>query len=162
MSVGAKHFLMQFNQKMLRPYNSQMPKRHPVPRALPIAAIILIALGAFAIPLIQSATTPQQRADNVLLSAAPFLLIFVAIILLFITLIWWIATRLNHNVPEKTYRPIEYTLIGGIVFGIVGMFQPWVFVWYQWGFVILLLSTLSFILWSHIVPKREKRTTARG
>lgn len=139
-----------------------MPKRHPVPKALPIAAIILIALGAIAIPLIQSATTSQQRADNVLLSAAPFILIFVAIILLFITLIWWIATQLNHNVPEKTYRPIEYALIGGIVFGIVGMFQPWVFIWYQWGFVILLLSTLSFILWSHIVPKREKRTTARG
>jgi hypothetical protein len=34
------------------------------------------------------------------------------------------------------------------------LFQPWSFVFYRYGFVLLLASTLSFILWSHIMPPR--------
>ena len=45
------------------------------------------------------------------------------------------------------------TLIGGILLGILGMFQPWVFGLYKTGFFVLLFSTLGFILWSHVVPK---------
>jgi hypothetical protein len=33
------------------------------------------------------------------------------------------------------------------------MFQPWVFAAYTYGFILLLFSTLAFIVWSHIVPK---------
>jgi hypothetical protein len=33
------------------------------------------------------------------------------------------------------------------------MFQPWSFVGYRLGFLLLFLSTLAFILWSHVVPK---------
>ena len=37
--------------------------------------------------------------------------------------------------------------------GIVGMFQPWSFAGYRYGFMLLFFSTLAFILWSHVVPK---------
>jgi hypothetical protein len=48
-------------------------------------------------------------------------------------------------------------LIGGIVLGVIGMFQPWLFAAYRFGFILLLVSTLGFILWSHIVPRDESR-----
>ena len=42
----------------------------------------------------------------------------------------------------------------GIVLGIFSIFQPWLFILYQPGFLVLLFSTLFFILWSHVEPKR--------
>jgi len=44
--------------------------------------------------------------------------------------------------------------MAGIVLGILGIFQPWVFALYGPSFVVLLVSTLFFILWSHVQPKR--------
>jgi hypothetical protein len=38
--------------------------------------------------------------------------------------------------------------------GILGIFQQWVLALYTVGFIVLLISTLFFILWSHISPKR--------
>jgi hypothetical protein len=80
-------------------------------------------------------------------------LIFAAIVLSFITLVAFVASLLNNNIPANLYRPIELTFIGGICLGVIGMFQPWWFQGYRIGFFVLLFSTLSFILWSHIVPK---------
>jgi hypothetical protein len=42
--------------------------------------------------------------------------------------------------------------------GVVGMFQPWLQILYKFGFLVLLVSTLAFILWSHIVPQGVRRT----
>jgi hypothetical protein len=69
--------------------------------------------------------------------------------------VWWLAVRLNHRVPERTHRLIEYVLIGGIVLGIIGMFQPWIFPLFRYGFYILLISTIGFIAWSHVTPATE-------
>ena len=44
------------------------------------------------------------------------------------------------------------TIISGIVVGAVGMFQPWLFRAYTLGFLLLLFSTLAFIVWSHVRP----------
>ena len=131
-----------------------MTKKRPrVPIGLPIAAVVTLILGIAAGPVIRSLATEEQMATNVLLSAIPFVLIFVSIILFFITLIWLVASLLNNRIPEWIYRPIEWIIIAGIVLGIVGMFQPWSFVAYRFGFLLLFFSTLSFILWSHVVPK---------
>jgi hypothetical protein len=46
----------------------------------------------------------------------------------------------------------ERVIIGGIVLGVVCMFQPWVFVGYKYGFLLVLFSTLAFIVWSHVTP----------
>jgi hypothetical protein len=134
-----------------------MPKkRRRVPIGLPISVVVLLILGAISGPIIQALATERQLATNVLLSAIPFIFIFAAIILSFITLIAFVATRLNHKISAKTYRMIEHIIVGGIVAGLIGMFQPWVFVLYQVGFFVLFFSTLGFIMWSHIIPSSTR------
>lgn len=140
-----------------------MPKIRPrVPLALPLTAAVLLVLGLIAGPLIRARATPEQLASNVLLSAIPFILIFVAIILTFITLIVVLASTLSNNIPLRIYKPVERVLIAGIVLGIIGMFQPWAFIAYRIGFFVLLISTLGFIVWSHIVPKGVRRQEDLG
>ena len=131
--------------------------RPRVPLGLPISVAILLILGSIAGPLIRSNFTEKERAANVFLEAIPFILIFVAIILTFITLIVLVASILNDNIPRRTHHLVERIIIFGIVGGVIGMFQPWWFLAYKFGFSVLLISTLSFILWSHIRPRRMLR-----
>ncbi len=128
-----------------------------IPLGLPISIAVLLVLGFIAGPVVRSRFTEEQRAANVFLEAIPFLLIFVAIILAFITLIVLAARSLNGRVSQLVYQRIERVVIAGIVLGIIGMFQPWWFVAYRYGFSVLLVSTLAFILWSHIQPKGKQR-----
>lgn len=127
--------------------------RFRFPTGLAIAIVVTLILGFAAGPFIEARATPEQMARNVLLSAIPFILIFAAIVLTYITIITIVARLLNDNISHRVYRPIELTLIGGIILGVLGMFQPWVFALYKTGFFVLLVSTLGFILWSHVVPK---------
>lgn len=131
--------------------------RPRVPLGLPITAVVLLVLGLFAGPLVQANFSEEQLADNVMLGAIPFILIFVSIILAYITLVWAASTALNDNIPRRIYRPVELALIAGIALGVVGMFQPWLQVLFPAGFYLLLLSTLGFILWTHIRPKGQQR-----
>jgi len=131
--------------------------RPRVPIGLLISIAILLILGSIAGPLIRSNFTEKERAANVVLEAIPFILIFVAIILTFITLITLVASVLNDNIPRRTHQLVERIIIFGIVGGVIGMFQPWWFLAYKYGFSVLLISTLSFILWSHIRPRRALR-----
>lgn len=132
-----------------------MSKSRPhVPKGLPLTALLLIVLGAAAYFIIQATATPEQMAQNVLLSALPFILIFVAIILLFATLILFTSARLSNNIAARPHMIIEVLAMLGIVLGILCIFQPWVFQLYSIGFIVLLISTLAFILWSHVQPKR--------
>ncbi len=129
--------------------------RPRVPVTLLIVIAVLLVLGLLSVPFINSRMTEEQITDNVIIGAIPFILIFVAIILAFIAIIVVVASMLDNNVSLRIHRIIEQILIAGIVLGVVGMFQPWFFEGYKYGFVLLLISTLSFILWSHITPKRE-------
>jgi hypothetical protein len=126
-----------------------------IPYKLLIVAAVSLVLGLLAGPFIQSRYTPEELADNVILNAIPFVLIFVAILLTFIGLIVVLAGLLNKRVSHSVYRIIESLLIAGIVLGVLGMFQPWLFAAYTYGFILLLFSTLAFIVWSHIVPKGQ-------
>lgn len=47
-------------------------------------------------------------------------------------------------------RRIEQLVVAGMVLGTIGMFQPWVLELYHYGFLLLGLSTLAFIVVSHI------------
>lgn len=132
-----------------------MAKKLPVPIALPISVVVLLILGLIAGPIIESTATEEQMATNILLSAIPFILIFAAIILTFITLIILVSNLLSGKIPERIYRPIERVIIAGIILGIIGMFQPWSFALYRIGFFMVLISTLCFIVWSHTTPKGE-------
>jgi hypothetical protein len=129
--------------------------RPRIPITIPIIIVVFLILGFLAGPFIQSRTTEQQRADNILWDAIPFLLIFIAILLVYILFIIIVGSMLNNNVPQRIYKIIESILIAGIVLGVVGMFQPWVFSAYKYGFVLLLISVLLFIVWSHVAPKGD-------
>jgi len=131
--------------------------RPRVPVTLLIVIAVLLVLGFLAGQYVNATMTEEQLADNVFINAVPFVLIFVAIILTFIAVIYVVASMLDNNISPRAHRIIEQILIVGIVLGVVGMFQPWLFEGYKYGFVLLLISTLSFILWSHITPKRELR-----
>ena len=140
-----------------------MSKIHPhVPIGLPIAAVLLLILGIIAGPQIRSAFSEETLARNVLLNAIPFILIFLAIILIYITLIRQVAGVLNSNIPARLHRLIEVICTVGIVLGVVGMFQPWWFAAYRIGFLVLLVSTLAYILWSHVIPKEVRRQEHLG
>jgi hypothetical protein len=118
---------------------------------------VTFVLGLAANPVIKALTTQKQRNTNVLLSAIPFILIFVAILLVFISLINMSASVLNDHISQRVFLIVERILIGGIAAGIFGMFQPWLMIFYKYGFIVLLVSVLGFIWWSHIKPKRERR-----
>lgn len=131
--------------------------RPRIPFGLLISVAILLILGRISGPLIRANFTEKERAANVFLEALPFILTFVAIILTFITVISLAAGVLNDNIARRTHQVIERIIMFGIVGGVIGMFQPWWFSVYRYSFLFLLISTLSFILWSHIRPKRELR-----
>lgn len=118
-----------------------------------IVAIALWVLGALADPYIQQNTTLQDRTDNAILSGISFILIFIGIIVAFIDLIIFLATKLNHNVTPSAYSPILNIFIAGIVLGVIGMFQPFLFVLYQIGFAMLFISLIGFMIWGHIIPR---------
>lgn len=131
--------------------------RPRVPIWLPITGVLLLIVGLTIGPVIRSQATEEQLARNVLLSAAPFILVFVAILLFFVALVWLVATALNHQIPRRIYQPIEWFAIGGIVVSIAGLFQPWSFLVYRYSFLVLLFFTLFFILWTHVVPRGVRR-----
>jgi hypothetical protein len=81
-----------------------------------------------------------------------FILGFLVILGLFIYFIRAVSQRLSDHIAQRTFDLVERVIIGGIVLGVVGMFQPWLFLGYKYGFLLVLFSTLAFIVWSHITP----------
>jgi hypothetical protein len=81
-----------------------------------------------------------------------FLVGFLVILGGFIYFIRMMSARWSGVVSQQTFDRVERIIIGGIVLGVVGMFQPWLFAGYKYGFLLLLFSTLAFIVWSHITP----------
>ncbi len=125
----------------------------PLPKALPIAAVILLLLGFVAIPVVQNVFTADKLAKNAILSGIPFILIFASIVLFFMSFIWFLSNKLNFRISNKTYSIVEKIIIGGIIVSIIFMFQPWVFALFRYGFYILLFFTLAFMVWSHITAQ---------
>jgi hypothetical protein len=133
--------------------------RSGVPRGLPIAGVILLILGFVVMPIVDD-IPEEELARNVLLAAIPVILIIASIIIFFMSFIWWVGSRLNDNISEKTYKPIEMVLIGGILLGVFFIFQPWVFELFRIGFFVLLASLVGFMVWSHVRPKPSEEDMA--
>jgi len=129
----------------------QRVTRLPLRMLLIVATLIVIAL--IAAPMVDG-MSDKDKANNVLLTGVPFILIFVAIVLTFIFLIVAIALRWNNRIPPRLHQTVEWLIIGGVVLGVVGMFQPWVLGGYQFGFLLLIVCFLAFNIWSHITPQR--------
>jgi len=56
---------------------------------------------------------------------------------------------------HKTYSRVERAIIWLMMIGMVGMFQPFLVDLYRYGFLLLLLSTVLFIIISHMTPLPE-------
>jgi hypothetical protein len=84
--------------------------------------------------------------------AMVFLAGFLTILFAFVFFIRWVGGRLNDRIDAQRFARVERALIGAIVFGVVCMFQPWFFWGFRYGFLLVLFSTLGFIVWSHITP----------
>jgi magnesium-transporting ATPase (P-type) len=115
-----------------------------------ISIVIVLALGGLF--SLYTDTLTEAKQQEVLIKAIPFVAIFVAIVLAFICLIVIAAVTLEGKVPLRSYRPIEYLLIAGIILGTVGLFQGWKLFVYEFGFLGVLFSLLLFMIWSHLTP----------
>ncbi|HLV36861.1 MAG TPA: hypothetical protein VKY59_17185 [Spirillospora sp.] len=63
--------------------------------------------------------------------------------------------------PRTHHQIIERISIALIILGIVGMFQSLSIDLYTWGFHVLLVGTLVFIIISHI-PTQDKNSSSAG
>jgi hypothetical protein len=84
--------------------------------------------------------------------AVTFIVLFLAILGLFIYSIGALSRWLSYRISQASFDLVERGLIGGIVLGVLSMFQPWFFMGYRFGFLLVLFATLGFIVWSHITP----------
>jgi hypothetical protein len=133
-----------------------------LPIGLLIAAVLLVLLGVLFRPA-GGLLIPADRMENdIFLIAIPFLATFIAIILTFIFSIFVIARLLNGQLSSRTYSIIEGIILGGIALGVFSMFQPISHAIFSKGFLLLLGATLSFIVWSHIVPRGASRPEDAG
>jgi hypothetical protein len=73
----------------------------------------------------------------------------------------WCSDVKEALMSKKTCSLVERILIALILLGIVGMFQPIVIDLYRYGFLLLLFSTLGFIVFSHMSPKNEEPDAVR-
>jgi hypothetical protein len=119
------------------------------------SAIIAVIISLI-FPSISAALLDEETRTAVLIQAIPFVAAFIAVLLTFILLIFIVALRFNGKIPARTYVPVERTIIVGILAGVVLLFQPFHFVGYRYGFLLLLVSLLTFIVFSHVVPKGGK------
>jgi hypothetical protein len=128
--------------------------KRPFIRFVIAIACVLAAGGLFRLYTTQALSETQQ--EEVLVKGIPFVAVFIAILLVFVFVIVAAALLLSGKVPPRAYRPIEGIIIGGIVIGVVGLFQGWTLFGYEYGFVLLLLSLAAFMIWSHVAPQTAR------
>ena len=120
-----------------------------------IAIACFLALGGL-FRLYTTEVLSETQQQEVLVKGIPFVAVFIAILLVFIFVIVAAALLLSGKVPPRTYRPVESVIIAGIVIGVVGLFQGWTLFGYEYGFLLLLISLLLFMIWSHITPQTAR------
>ena len=135
-----------------------MNKRFRPPLKLLAVALVLLILGFVALP-ITSKPPAKVTATTVLITGIPFLFVFVAILLTYIAVIVTISRYYSGHLSEKRFNPFFYTCMGGIVAGVILMFQPFIQKLYTAGFLVLLISLLTFMIVGHITPKKEMTET---
>lgn len=117
-------------------------------------AIVLAFGGLF--KLYTDQLPPEQQEVWVL--AIPFVATFVSIVLAFACVIVLVALAFDKKVPQRTYRPVERIIIAGIFIGIVGLFQGWRLFPFEYGFLVLLIAVLLFMVWSHLTPMSSRQS----
>ena len=117
-----------------------------------IISVLLVVFGflygKFILPTIPEAT----QIDNVIVIAVPFISYFVAILLVYIFLINLSMQIFNYRISARIYKPVNTLIIAGIIGGILMMLQPFTIVLFRISFMVVLVSLLLFMVWSHITP----------
>lgn len=62
----------------------------------------------------------------------------------------------------ELHRLLERSAIAAMLIGIVGMFQPWIFDFFGWGFLLLLFGTIAFTVISNITPRQIDASASEG
>lgn len=122
------------------------------PFAIPVISILLVIFGILYGKYILVSIPVKEQINNVILTAIPFICYFVAILLVYIFLINIFSQILNHRISPKIYKPLNFVIIAGIIGGILMMLQPFAIILFKASFMVVLISLLSFIFWSHIIP----------
>jgi heme A synthase len=94
-----------------------------------------------------------------------FYAIFIPAVVLFALLIWVVGRKLYEKVQPRTFLIGVLILIGGIIGGVVMMFQPFVLEGFKIGFGFVFVSLFAFMVWSHVQPRTRRAapaTTAEG
>ena len=117
------------------------------------SALVAFLIGLVFNPLSRALLSEQARRE-IIIRAVPFGAVFIGILLLFILAVALIGARWHLQVPARTHRAAELTTIAEIAAGVLFLFQPWHIAAYRYGSGMLLGSTLAFIIWSHIAPRR--------
>lgn len=126
-----------------------------------IAIAVVLAFGGL-FKLYSGAQFSEEKQQEVLIKAIPFVAIFVSIVLVFVCLIVIVAVQFKGKVPQRAYRPIEALIIAGILIGILGLFQGWKLFAYEYGFLLLVISVLAFMIWSHLTPMPLRASRERA
>jgi hypothetical protein len=122
------------------------------PYVLLIVAVVLTLFG-YLFGRFYLLTIPEKvRIDNVIIVAVPFISYFVAVILVYIFLINVVSQILSHKISPKIYKPLNFLFIAGIIVGILMMLQPFTIVLFKVSFMVVLVSLLCFMVWSHVTP----------
>ena len=122
------------------------------PFAIPVISILLVIFGILYGKYILVSIPVKEQINNVILTAVPFICYFVAILLVYIFLINLFSQILNHRISPKIYKPLNFLIIAGIIGGILMMLQPFTIILFKSSFMVVLISLLLFIFWSHIIP----------
>ena len=127
-----------------------------LPFRILVIAAILVVIAEVSRPIIDGQDT-VWKVTYVLVTGLPFILEFVAFILVFAFVIFLFAKALNNRISAQAYKYVEWFILGCVALGLIGMFQPWQIEFYTIGFHLLLFATLAFNVWTHVTPKRVKR-----
>lgn len=74
-------------------------------------------------------------------------------ILMILAVLGIVGAMLIHRTHWQPF--LERLTVIGMITGIISMFQPWVIRYYELGFLMLAISTLSFIIVSHFPAPEE-------
>ena len=117
---------------------------------------LITAVAGLLIWLLSRALLPRSVRDEVIIQGIPFVAFVASATLLFIMVIALTDHWLHRRIPHRTHRAVEFTLIGGVLLGMVCLFQPLSIAPYGFGFGLLLLATLALILWNHVLPRSAR------
>jgi hypothetical protein len=127
-----------------------------LPFRLLLIAAILVVVAAISRPIVEGQDA-AWKVTYVLLTGLPFILEFIAFILVFVFVIFMFAKWLNNRIGAQAYKYVEWFILACVALGLIGMFQPWMIELYNIGFHLLLFAMIAFNVWTHVTPKQIRR-----